>query len=225
MLLASLALVVASSQGILRIDETFGFITGGVCVWLVVRQQPLNWPIGLLNNVIFFLLFLQSRLYADMGLQVVFFALGIYGWWNWLRRGPDNQPLQPSRAPRVEWLVMISLVVVSTFVLERILRIAGGASPLLDALTTSLSLAAQFWLCQKRIDNWLLWIAADLIYIPLYLSRELPLTAVLYGVFLVMCVLGWRVWKSRLTEVDHDLSDSSGDREVLSTASGTSLSD
>jgi nicotinamide mononucleotide transporter len=57
-----------------------------------------------------------------------------------------------------------------------------------------ISLAAQYLLCRKRLENWLLWIAADVIYIPLYLSRKLPLTALLYGVFLLMCLFGIRVW-------------------------------
>jgi nicotinamide mononucleotide transporter len=70
-----------------------------------------------------------------------------------------------------------------------------GSAPLLDALTTVISLTAQYMLCRKQLEHWLLWIVADLIYIPLYLARGLPLTAVLYTVFLLMCIVGWRDWQ------------------------------
>jgi nicotinamide mononucleotide transporter PnuC len=67
-----------------------GFATGGTCVWLCVREHIWNWPLGLANNVIFFVLFGHSRLYADMGLQSVYFAFGVYGWWNWLYGGQQH---------------------------------------------------------------------------------------------------------------------------------------
>ena len=178
----------------------FGFITGGICVWLVVRQHIGNWPIGLANNVVFFILFFESRLYADMSLQVVFFALGVYGWWNWVRRGPDFRALKPSRAVQIEWVGILVFIVAGTVLIREILMRVNGAAPFWDALTTILSLAAQYLLCRKRIENWYLWILADVIYVPLYLSRDLPLTAVLYGVFLVMCLFGLLTWRRSLRE-------------------------
>jgi nicotinamide mononucleotide transporter len=74
------------------------------------------------------------------------------------------------------------------------LLVVNGAAPFWDSFTTILSLAAQYLLCRKRLDNWYIWILADLIYVPLYLTRGLPLTAVLYGVFLVMCFFGIWEW-------------------------------
>jgi purine-nucleoside phosphorylase len=181
-------------------DEVFGFITGGVCVWLVVRQHILNFPFGLANNVCLFVVFLNSKLYADMGLQVVFFVLGVYGWWVWVTRKPDAQPLKPTHATLAEWISVGVVVTAGTFGLWAILIRVQGEAPFWDALIATLSIAAQYLLSHKRIENWYLWIVADLISIPLYIVKGIPLTAALYTVFLGMCVVGlvqW--WKAKRT--------------------------
>lgn len=174
--------------------EVLGFVTGGICVWLVVREHMWNWPIGLANNVVFAIMFWRARLFADAGLQIVYVALGMYGWVHWLRGGTDRTPLVISRTPRAQWLITLIAVPLATLGLREILLAVSGSAPALDALTTVLSLTAQYMLCRKQLEHWLFWIAADLIYIPLYLSRDLRLTAVLYCVFLMMCVAGWREW-------------------------------
>lgn len=197
---ASAALFAFAFAGWLAWDEVFGFLTGGACVWLVVRQHILNWPLGLLNNAVFFVLFMDKRLFADMGLQVVFFALGVYGWWNWLRHGPDSSPLKATRSPAWELYYVLGCIPAATAGLWLLLVEVNGAAPIWDALTTALSLAAQYLLTRKRIENWYLWIAADIIYIPLYVSRGLPLTAVLYAVFLGMCVIGLGAWRRSMRE-------------------------
>jgi nicotinamide mononucleotide transporter len=184
----------------LSTDEVIGFVSGGICVWLAVRQHHWNWPIGLLNNLVFFVLFWDRRLYGDMGLQVVFFILGVYGWWNWLRRGPDQTRLKPVRTSPLEMLFVLLFIVGFTFGLRELLVQLQGAAPFWDALTTAISLGAQYLLCRKRLENWYLWIIADAIYVPLYLSRELPLTAILYGVFLLMCIVGSITWRRQMKE-------------------------
>ena len=163
---ASLLLVGFAAMKWLSAVEVFGFITGGICVWLVVRQHILNWPIGLVNNVVFFVLFFKTRLYADMSLQVFLFALGVYGWWYWVRRGPDQQPLRPTHTRPWEWLAVAAFIVVATAVIRQISLQAGGVAVFWDALTTALSLAAQYLLGRKRIENWYLWLLADAIYVP-----------------------------------------------------------
>jgi nicotinamide mononucleotide transporter len=191
---SGLLLAVATGWLPLPWTEVAGFVTGALCVWLVTRQHLGNWPLGLANNVFFFVLFLQTRLYADMGLQVVYFAMGVWGWWHWLRGGTDRTPLQISRTTPVEWLAIFLMVPLATAGLRKLLIHYQGSAPFWDSLTTILSLAAQYLLCRKRLENWWIWIVADLIYIPLYLSRGLVLTAVLYAVFLVLCLLGWYRW-------------------------------
>jgi nicotinamide mononucleotide transporter len=196
MLVVSVLVVAASvfRWWSITITEALGFATGGACVWLIVRDSIWNWPIGLANNVLFFVLFLRSALFADMGLQVIYFAIGTYGWLNWAHGGNKGGRLAISRATRVEWVFVIVTVPAGTWLLREVLLAVNGAAPFWDSLTTMVSLVAQYLLSKKRLENWLFWILADIIYVPLYLSRALPLTAFLYGLFLVMCLIGLREW-------------------------------
>lgn len=194
---ALLVAVVASGLWKLPWIEVFGFITAGSCVWLMAREHIATWPIGIASNLAYGVLFFDSRLYADMSLQAVFLGLSVAGWWNW-SQARSGGAMAISSISRTERWLLLPWVFGATFTIREILLVANGAAPLLDALTTALSLAAQYLASRKRAENWLLWIVADLIYIPLYLSRGLPLTALLYAAFLVMCVVGWRQWRREL---------------------------
>ncbi len=175
--------------------EALGFVTGGLCVWLTVRGHIANFAVGIANAGFFLVLFASSRLWADSGLQVLFIVLGVIGWWQWLHGGAARSALTVQRATRLHLLFCVVAVVVGTAVLTLVLRAANDAAPFWDALTTSLSLAAQWLLNTKKVQTWYFWIAADCIYIPLYLSRDLNLTAVVYLLFLGLCLAGLRAWR------------------------------
>lgn len=187
--------VVAALVGKASWLEAVSFVTGAVCVWLVVKESPWNFPIAMVNVATFCVVFYQTRLYAAAGLQVVYFALAAMGWWMWLYGGRDRRPLRVSRAPATELWVILALVAISTYVLSHLLAAAGGKFSHVDALTTSMSFGSQWLLNRKRLENWLGWIAVDIIYVPFYFSSGLALTAILYAVYLTMAILGWRAWK------------------------------
>jgi nicotinamide mononucleotide transporter len=178
--------------------EVLGFLTGLVTVWLVVRQHIANWPIGIVNVLLLMVAFVTAGLYADAGLQVVYVVLGFYGWWQWHRRGSEPDTVVRRTRP-AEWLLVGVGGVVATAVLYGLLRtVLSSTVPFADAVTTALSLVATFGQCRKLIESWWFWIAADLIYIPLYAYKSLYLTTVLYAVFLGLCVVGWRAWRRDL---------------------------
>ncbi|MER5764812.1 nicotinamide riboside transporter PnuC [Streptomyces sp. NPDC002082] len=181
--------------------EILGFVTGAVCVWLVARQHIANWPIGIANNVFFIVLFAQAGLYADAGLQIVFIALAAYGWWSWTHGGgPGTSTALPvRRTTAAEWTALAAAGAVAVLGLTLLLsRATDSTVPFWDALTTGLSLAATYGQCRKLVESWWLWIAADLVYIPLYAYKGLYLTSLLYVGFLALCVAGLLGWRRSL---------------------------
>jgi nicotinamide mononucleotide transporter len=180
--------------------EVLGFVSGALCVWLVARQHIANWPIGIANNVFFLLLFGAAGLYADAGLQVVYVALALYGWWQWLfgdTSSAGRAPLTVRRTSGREWAVLAAAGLLGTVALHVLLDWATDSTvPFWDAVTTVLSLLATYGQCRKLLESWWLWIAADLIYLPLYGYKQLWLTAGLYGVFLALCVVGLVSWRA-----------------------------
>ncbi|SCF42334.1 nicotinamide riboside transporter PnuC [Micromonospora mirobrigensis] len=185
--------------------ELLGFATGVLNVWLVARQHIANWALGIANVLLLMVLFWTAGLYADAGLQLVYVALGGYGWYHWIFGGERRGRLTVSRTGRGGWLGLASVGVLLTAGLWALLdRATDSAVPLADALTTALSLLATYGQTRKLVESWWLWIAADLIYIPLYAYKGLWLTGGLYLVFLGLCVLGLRAWRADLLSADRD---------------------
>ncbi len=177
--------------------EIAGFVTGAGCVWLAVRQHVATFPLGIANNAVFFVLFLGAGLYGDMWLQVFYVGVALHGWWSWLRGGPRRTALPVRPTPAWGWPLAVTGVAVGTAAAYLLLtRHTDSTVPLADGLTTALSVVAQLMLNRKWIGTWWLWIAADLGYIGLYAHKGLFLTAVLYAVFLAMCVVGLRQWRA-----------------------------
>ncbi|WP_135452768.1 nicotinamide riboside transporter PnuC [Mycobacterium sp. DL99] len=192
--------------------EFLGFVTGGLCVALTVRRNIFNFPVGIANNAFFLVLFTSASLWAASGLQVLYIALGFAGWWQWLKGRADAGTTVVRRCGRVELAWCAVFLVLGTWVLYVILTAAHDAAPFLDAVTTCLSLVAQWLLNTRRIETWYFWIAADCIFIPLYLSQGLILTAAVYLLFLGLCVAGLRAWARELEPADAALPTDSAVR-------------
>jgi nicotinamide mononucleotide transporter len=175
--------------------EVLGFITGAVCVLFVVEQNIWNFPVGIANNVFFIIIFLTSRLYGDMALQGVYIILGLIGWWQWLYGGANRTELHVSHTTIRELLILLFIGAFAAIGMREYLMRIKDAAPFLDAITTVLSLVAQYRLNRKRIENWFVWIIADVIYVGLYVQKELYLTAVLYVVFIGFCIAGLTSWR------------------------------
>jgi len=171
-------------------------LTGVAAVWLTVRQKIWCWPVGLVNVTLFAVVFARARLYADAGLQGIYFALAIYGWWAWLHGGTDHGPLVVTRSPRREWLPLAAGAAVAALLLGTLLHRHTDASfPFLDSALTTGSLAAQWLQARKRLANWTVWIGVDLVYVGMYIAKGLHLTALLYAGFTLLAITGLREWR------------------------------
>jgi nicotinamide mononucleotide transporter len=178
-------------------SELIGFVTGLAAVWLVVRQHIANWPVGILNVVALMVAFWTAGLYADAGLQIVYVVLGFYGWWQWHTGRDAVRDLPVRLTTRAEWWWLGSAGLAATALLYLLLSTAMHSTvPAGDAVTTALSLVATYGQCRKLLESWWFWIAADVIYIPLYAYKHLYLTTVLYAVFLGLCVAGLLAWRA-----------------------------
>jgi len=179
--------------------EILGFLTGALCVWLLAREHIWNWPIGIANNIFYVVVFLRSGLFGDAGLQVVYIVLAAYGWWTWLKPGGAQAELPVTRTSQGQWLWLIPITALAALLLRAFLAdFTTSTVPAWDGLTTAISLAATWGQCKKLVESWWLWILVDLIYIPLYVYKGLPLTAVLYFIFMLLCVAGLRAWNRSL---------------------------
>ncbi|MBC7913049.1 MAG: nicotinamide mononucleotide transporter [Pyrinomonadaceae bacterium] len=175
--------------------EWFGTITGFICVYLAARQHILNWPIAILSVIAYVIIFYQYKLYGDVILQLYFLGTCIYGWYYWLKRKEENQkPIVSLSKP--EYLKVIAATVVLSFLLGAFLdQFTDTDVPYIDGTCTAISFVAQLLMTRKVLQNWILWIVADICYVPLYLYKNLALTAVLYTLFLVLATLGYFDWK------------------------------
>lgn len=179
--------------------EAVAVLFGIVSVYLSTRENIWSWPTALVNVALFFALFYKSGLYSDTGLQVVYFVLSLYGWYEWLYGGAGRTAITVSRASKRTWIILGAIGVVLWSVLGAITsRLPGTALPYVDAATTTISLLAQWMMTRKLIENWLIWIAVDVAYVGMFIFKGLYLTALNYGVYLVLAVMGYVAWKKSL---------------------------
>jgi nicotinamide mononucleotide transporter len=176
--------------------EIIAVLLSASAVWLTVKQNLLCWPLGLVSVLMYSWVFFDVKLYSDMLLQLVYAVLQLYGWWQWTRGGVQHAGRQVSRLPGSQLLLSLAVGSAGSLLLGYLMAThTDAAAPWLDAALTSFSLVAQVWMAQKRLECWPLWIALDVIYVGLFLSKDLYLTAALYAVFTALAIAGWRAWQ------------------------------
>jgi nicotinamide mononucleotide transporter len=176
--------------------------TGILCVWLAAKNNIFNWPIAVISVIIYIFIFYDSKLYADMGLQVYFLLMNAYGWYFWTKNRKNNTtPTPVSQITGKEIILSIAGIVVFTFILGFILRQnTDAAFPFIDSFCTACSLIAQIFLARKVLQNWLIWIFVDIIYVGVYVSKDLYATAIMYALYIYIAWMGYKEWKNTLTE-------------------------
>ena len=182
--------------------EIIAVVVTLAAVYLTVRQIIWCWPLGMVSVVLYAAVFYQSKLYADMGLQVLYFALAVYGWWAWLHGSEDHGRLAVSRTSLAMFGSLALIGTLAAIVMGQTLyRLTDASLPFMDSALTSFSIVAQWMQTRKKLEAWLIWLAVDVFYVGMFLYKGLYPTAGLYALFLYLAFMGFVEWRRSMREV------------------------
>lgn len=176
--------------------EIIAVLLGIANIVLIIRRSVWNFPVAIVMASLYFVIFRDAKLYSDAGLQIFFAAVNLYGWYSWTQNKADSGKIIVRRIPALGYGLWISGSVAAIWAWGTIMHAETDASyPYWDASVAMLSIAGQILMARRFVENWHFWIIVNLISIPLYATKELYLTAGLYGVFLVLAVAGLVAWR------------------------------
>jgi nicotinamide mononucleotide transporter len=176
--------------------EIVAVLLGIANILLIIRRSVWNFPVAVVMVALYFVIFREAKLYSDAGLQVFFLGVNLYGWWSWNHKKAEAGEIIVRRLTRLgyaEWIVAsLALIGAWGFFMG---HYTGTSYPYWDAAVAMLSVLAQILMTRRFVENWHWWIVVNLISIPLYVTKGLYLTAGLYGVFLVLAIVGLVEWR------------------------------
>lgn len=169
------------------------------------RANYLAWPFGLVACIINFVLHFSVGLYGDMALEAVYCYLMIYGWYYWYKTEETETDFTVSNLQAKQWLMLLVFAGISIPLLSYVLQhYAHSTVPRLDAITTIGSLLGQWLLCRKILENWLLWLSVDVLYIGLYLQKGIPYHAFTAVIYCGLAIMGFLHWQSKMQKLVHE---------------------
>ena len=177
--------------------ELFGTITGFIYIILSIKQAIWLWPVGFISSAVYIVVFFQSTLYADMGLQVYYLIISAYGWIHW--KNDNKQDVQKLKILSInikQWIIVTVLIgILGIFLYYPLLKYTNASNPLFDSFVTSGSIIATWMLARKILEQWLIWIVVDGASILLFIIKHLYPTAILFGVYTILAIIGYLKWK------------------------------
>jgi nicotinamide mononucleotide transporter len=191
--------------------EIVAVLFGIISVWFARQANLLVYPTGIVSTTIYVYICFGIQLYADMGINLFYTGMSIYGWYMWTRRD-DRKRVRPIRwntlRQQVQGVLMIPVLFAAILGMIFLVKQDDAAYmqsyiPYIDSFTTSIFLIAMWYMARKKIENWIYWIAGNIISIPLYFVKGLVFTSFQFTVFLVLAILGLINW-IRLYEEGRD---------------------
>jgi nicotinamide mononucleotide transporter len=188
--------------------EITAFFMALICVSLNAKGHVLTWPFSIASSATYAWVFYGSGLFGDAALQLIFISMAIYAWWCWTQKvDAPTSDVKPQLVKQFGHIPKKMLVVclLVWFLLFMAIKFAltnytSSIVPNADAFLTAGSIVATFMSAQKWIENWLVWLTLNPIYIGLYIYTDLYLTAGLYGLFVILCIWGWQQWSKKIVE-------------------------
>ena len=181
--------------------EAIVLVTGITSVWYAKKENILVYPTGLIATIISVYLLLKDKLYGDMMINFYFSIMSIYGWWNWARTKNDEKVVKISRTNTREkmiGLVLFILTVLFTYLVYRMFGDAIAISNYIDMVTSGMFFTAMWYMAKKKIENWTLWIIADIITVPLYAYRGWGMLSFQYVIFTILAIQAYFLWKKSI---------------------------
>lgn len=175
--------------------EAAGVIFGLLSVWYAKQENILVFPTGIISVLIYVYICANAKLYADMGINAYYFVMSVYGWYVWTRKDDRSKHIPISYNSTTENIISIALLVVSFAFLRYVLiNFTDSDVPNWDSTTTAIFFVGMWLMAKKKIENWIAWIVADTISIPLYFYKGLLLTSFQYFIFLILAIMGLIAW-------------------------------
>ena len=181
--------------------ESVAFVFGIASVLYAKKENILVYPTGLVATLITMYIFFQDRLLGDMMINLYYSLMSIYGWWNWSRKEGGDVVVHISRTSLKEKGIGFLLFLGTAFLNYLVYRLFGaeiGATNYIDILTSGIFFTAMWYMAIKKLENWTLWILADLITVPLYAYRGWGMLSLQYLIFTILAVQGYIAWKKLL---------------------------
>jgi nicotinamide mononucleotide transporter len=179
--------------------EVVAVIFGILSVWFARKENIWVYPTGIINVLIYVYLCFFAGLYADMGINAFYFVMSVFGWYNWSRRDESMHHVPISSLTVKGWIFYLLIIAFAFGIIYYVLKnFTDSSVPVYDSFTTALFIAGMWLMAIKKIENWLMWIAGDLLVIPLFAMKGLVFTSIQYIVFLVLAILGYIEWRRRL---------------------------
>ena len=180
--------------------ELTGAVIGLLYLFLEYKANIWLWPVGVLMNIVYVIIFYQSEIYGDMGIYIYYFFASIYGWYIWKKATNQTEKILISHTPiKYIWKLIVAFILIF-FVIAFVLIQLKSQVPYLDSLTTTLSILAMWMLAHKYIEQWLLWIVVNVVSIGLYSYKELDITALLFIVYTIVPFFGYFKWKKIMSK-------------------------
>lgn len=181
--------------------EAIAFVFGIASVLYAKKENTLVYPTGLVATIITVYLLFKAEYFGDMMMNFYYSVMSVYGWWNWSRK-KNNKILVPiSRTTFKEKIIGIVLVVLTMVVTYGVYNYFGTeikTENYIDIFTSGIFFTAMWYMANKKLENWTLWIFADLITVPLYAYRGLGMLSLQYLIFTILAIQGYIAWKKSL---------------------------
>lgn len=183
--------------------EAIAFVFGIASVWFAKKENILVYPTGIVATIITVYLLYNAAYFGDMIMNFYYSIMSLYGWWNWSRKKNDKIVVPISRTTFNEKIIGILLVILTMLVTYGVYRYFGTdikTENYIDIFTSGVFFTAMWYMATKKLENWMLWIFADIITVPLYAYRGLGILSLQYLIFTILAIQGYYAWKKNLNK-------------------------